>query len=214
MVIAPNNEYNLFMGRDKFDIVAVCDESSKSFGSTSTPLSTLLRLISEQAFKRMLKRMPMLVVGGVEAWKKDFGESEVARGDGYHASSSFSSSTGTGGLNLHHLQEAEKATGSGVPLSSPKPMPSPKNPFVLNGYASPSLGSSSSTDVLSSPSLNNPFRNSSGAVNGIGSGGEHHKGSISLDQVPSHSRYVSLLFFPLRSRGIIDVLLLKGSCGK
>jgi len=83
MVVGPRQEASLFSNRDKFDLVAVYDDSSTSFGSENSPLATLVRAISEQAFRKMLKRMPMMLVGGIEAWKKDLGETELVRGPGY-----------------------------------------------------------------------------------------------------------------------------------
>ena len=80
MVIAPRQEASLFDNRDKFDLVAVYDGSSTSFGDASTPLSTLVRVINEQAFRKILKRMPMMLVGGIEAWKRELGETELVRG--------------------------------------------------------------------------------------------------------------------------------------
>ena len=80
MVIAPRQETSLFDNRDKFDLVTVYDGSSTSFGDANTPLSTLVRVISEQAFRKILKRMPMMLVGGIEAWKKEVGETELVRG--------------------------------------------------------------------------------------------------------------------------------------
>ena len=80
MVIAPRQEASLFDNRDKFDLVAVYDGSSTSFGDINTPLSTLVRVINEQAFRKMLKRMPMILVGGIEAWKREVGETELMKG--------------------------------------------------------------------------------------------------------------------------------------
>ena len=80
MVIAPRQEASLFDNRDKFDLVTVYDGSSRSFGDANTPLSTLVRVISEQAFRKILKRMPMMLVGGIEAWKREVGETEIVRG--------------------------------------------------------------------------------------------------------------------------------------
>jgi ubiquitin carboxyl-terminal hydrolase 8 len=85
MVVGPRQEASLFAHRDKFDLVAIYDSSSSSFGSESeaSPVSVLFRVIFEQAFKKMLKRMPMLLVGGIQAWKREFGSSELIRGPGY-----------------------------------------------------------------------------------------------------------------------------------
>jgi ubiquitin carboxyl-terminal hydrolase 8 len=83
MVVGPRQESALFSNRDKFDLIAIYDSSSSNFGSDTTPISVLLRLVWEQAFKKMLKRMPMLLVGGIEAWKKEFGENEIVRSPGH-----------------------------------------------------------------------------------------------------------------------------------
>jgi ubiquitin carboxyl-terminal hydrolase 8 len=67
----------LFSNRDKFDLVAIYDDSSESFDK---PLSVLVRAIYEIAFQKMLKRMPVLIVGGLDAWKRDLGQDEIVRG--------------------------------------------------------------------------------------------------------------------------------------
>ncbi|KAK2464014.1 hypothetical protein APHAL10511_003958 [Amanita phalloides] len=81
MVIAPKQEQSLFANRDKFDLVAVYDKDSKTFGAFNAPINVLVRAIKERAFKKMLKRMPMMLVGGIDEWKKKFGESEIVRGE-------------------------------------------------------------------------------------------------------------------------------------
>lgn len=84
MVIGPRQEASLFANRDKFDLVSVYDSSSTSFHpGDQKPLSILIRLISEQAFRKMLKRMPMLLIGGIEAWKREVGDIELIRGPGH-----------------------------------------------------------------------------------------------------------------------------------
>ena len=80
MVIAPRQEASLFDNRDKFDLVTVYDGSSRSFGDANSPLSTLVRVINERAFRKTLKRMPMMLVGGIEAWKREVGETELVKG--------------------------------------------------------------------------------------------------------------------------------------
>lgn len=83
LVVGPRQEASLFHNRDKFDLVVVYDGSSTSFGAENTPLSVLVRAIFERAFRKMLKRTPMMLVGGLEAWKRDIGDSELVRGSGY-----------------------------------------------------------------------------------------------------------------------------------
>jgi ubiquitin carboxyl-terminal hydrolase 8 len=78
MVIAPRQEQSLFANRDKFDLVAVYDQDSSTF---TTPINILLGTISERAFRKMLRKMPMMLVGGLNEWKRKFGESEVVKGE-------------------------------------------------------------------------------------------------------------------------------------
>ncbi|EKM81610.1 hypothetical protein AGABI1DRAFT_35800 [Agaricus bisporus var. burnettii JB137-S8] len=127
MVIAPKGEAKLFSHRDQFDVVAVCDESSTSFGSDNSPLSILVRVINEQAFRKYLKRMPMLLVGGLEGWRRDLGESEVV-----HAGESQS-------ISLQH-------SGSSASPKMANPIP------FMNGLSSSSTSGSASSGQFS-PSI-------------------------------------------------------------
>lgn len=77
MVFAHPHEASLFGNRDKFDLVVVYDGSSESFGAANMPLSVLIRVISEQAFRKALTRMPMMLVGGLEACKREIGNTKL-----------------------------------------------------------------------------------------------------------------------------------------
>ena len=66
----------MFLNRDKFDLVVIYDEASTTLGSSDSPLSVLVHLIGEQAVEKMLKRVPMLLVGGITALRKELGGSE------------------------------------------------------------------------------------------------------------------------------------------
>ena len=117
MVVAPRTETSLFENRDKFDLVAVYDQSSATFGDESSPLSILVSIISERAFKKILKRMPMMLVGGLDAWKKEFGSAEIVRGEGF-------------------TDVAPK------PYSPPPTSPNPNNPFTNGMFNSLNNGNS------------------------------------------------------------------------
>ncbi|KAJ7367218.1 hypothetical protein DFH08DRAFT_645928, partial [Mycena albidolilacea] len=73
MASAPTNETTMFKNRDKFDLIVVYDQSSQTLGGPNTPMSVLLRLISKTAFTKLLKRMPMALVGGFDAWRREVG---------------------------------------------------------------------------------------------------------------------------------------------
>lgn len=61
----------LFSNRDKFDLIALYDDASSSFNE-SPALTALMRAIYELAFRKILKNMPMILVGGLRAWKEQF----------------------------------------------------------------------------------------------------------------------------------------------
>ncbi|KAF9233475.1 hypothetical protein BU15DRAFT_53836 [Melanogaster broomeanus] len=78
LVIAPREEWVLFQNRDKFDVVVLYDASSEIYDGIG-PLSTFVRAVSEQAYRKFLRHTPMLLIGGLEAWKKEYGDEEVVR---------------------------------------------------------------------------------------------------------------------------------------
>ncbi|KAF6761810.1 ubiquitin carboxyl-terminal hydrolase 4 [Ephemerocybe angulata] len=120
MVIGPRAEASLFENRDKFDLVAVYDQSSTTFGGDYTPFSILVRIISERAIRKMLKRMPMMLVGGLDAWKQEFGGAELVRSD--------------------PSPDVAKAF-------SPPTSPNPNNPFTNGMLNSLTSGNSNSSTV-------------------------------------------------------------------
>ncbi|KZT67329.1 cysteine proteinase [Daedalea quercina L-15889] len=93
LVIAPRGEQVLFSNRDKFDVVGIYDDSSETFGDANSPLSTLTHAIYEIAFRKFLKHPPVLLVGGLQAWKREYGEAELARGEGSTAKNPGSTSS-------------------------------------------------------------------------------------------------------------------------
>lgn len=77
LAVAPRDEWVLFCNRDKFDLIAIYDDASEIPGPPDAPLSRLVRAIYETAFRKILKRVPVLLIGGFEAWKREFGEREL-----------------------------------------------------------------------------------------------------------------------------------------
>lgn len=70
--VAPRQESALFLNRDKFDLLVIYDEDSESFGRPGSPLSLVVRVIFENEFRRVLKKPPVILVGGMRAWKAAF----------------------------------------------------------------------------------------------------------------------------------------------
>ncbi|KAG8221069.1 hypothetical protein J3R82DRAFT_2584 [Butyriboletus roseoflavus] len=78
LVLAPREECVLFQNRDKFDLVVLYDASSETYDVTG-PLSAFVRAVFDSAYRRFLRHTPMLLVGGLQAWKERFSD-EVVRG--------------------------------------------------------------------------------------------------------------------------------------
>ncbi|KAH9958814.1 hypothetical protein BC827DRAFT_540115 [Russula dissimulans] len=79
--VAPRDEWVLFCNRDKFDLIAIYDDDSETPGPPDAPLARLIRAIYETAFRKILKRVPVLLIGGLEAWKREFGSQELEVAD-------------------------------------------------------------------------------------------------------------------------------------
>lgn len=177
MLIAPKHEQGVFSNRDKFDLIVVYDEASTTYGPKDFPLSVLVRLIGEQAIQKMLKRMPMLLVGGMEAWRRDMGGAEIIRGSGILS------------------PDPQKSYFAENP-TSPTPLmlsssPRSKNPFLTNGstpIVSPSIANSSNDPhQVWTPQ---PRSDSNTTGFDLRSSTTEHRPQYFLEQTPSHSRSV------------------------
>ena len=217
MVIAPRQEQSLFANRDKFDLVAVYDQDSTTF---TTPINILLRTISERAFKKMLRRMPMMLVGGLNEWKRKFGESAVVKGESGFPRSPKSPRSPTSDSPLPvpstamqlstspsqngHLLNGNARLPSTSPLVSSSflpptdqsPMQSPRSSShaPLTSHSEVDQLQSRSTLVTSQPgfSIDQPQarRPLAGSTPYVG----EHRPVYSVDNVHGHSRLASALF--------------------
>ncbi|KAJ7797658.1 hypothetical protein B0H14DRAFT_2910083, partial [Mycena olivaceomarginata] len=70
MARAPTNETTMFKNWDKFDLIVVYDQSSQTLGGRIRRCRSWCGLISETAFTKLLKCMPMALVGGFDAWRR------------------------------------------------------------------------------------------------------------------------------------------------
>lgn len=120
----------LFTNRDKFDLVAIYDESSGS-PNDSPALMALMRAIYERAFKKILRNMPMVLVGGLRAWKSTYPDDVVH-----------------GGTD----------TALEVPGPSASVLQTVDSNPALNGLVSPRMGGSMTPMIpVSSPLLGSPL---------------------------------------------------------
>lgn len=147
----------LFSNRDKFDLIAIYDESSGSTND-SAALASLMRAIYERSFRKILRNIPMVLVGGLHAWRREFpgevvhGSSETTLevpGSSTQALQSIDSSPGMNGLVSPRLG------GTIAPMA---PLPSPSlNSSMLSGHARTAAESSSTTGIFSPPLMSPPL---------------------------------------------------------
>lgn len=71
----PKLEQALFAGRARFDIIVYYDQNSNNIESLSAPMINVKRVLELQ----QLRRSPMMLVGGFEAWQLVVGETGVFR---------------------------------------------------------------------------------------------------------------------------------------
>ncbi|KAF5389439.1 hypothetical protein D9757_004397 [Collybiopsis confluens] len=213
LVLAPSSEASTFNNRHKFDLVVLYDQGSTSFasgppllssdgssGGSNPDLNNLLRAIWEREFKKTLRRMPMMLLGGYDAWVQELGEEEVV------ASSSISSAGSSTPAVNSITKTSTSAPAEGVSASSrstPLPVPSPimapsnsmqgsqgRNPFAPGGPLAASSSSSASSMARPSSPQTSTGRMRAGTSPSRASsvqGSMGHKSNYSLDQ-SGHSR--------------------------
>lgn len=77
MYANPDVEQQLFLARDKFDLVVYYDQNSQNV--SSPPLNYLREAIFEMEFRKTLRRAPMMLVGGFDAWRAAIGDKGIFR---------------------------------------------------------------------------------------------------------------------------------------
>lgn len=70
LVIAPEQESTVFKNRKIFHYLIMYDDASETLGTHSSPMSRLVSAIFEQEFKKTPKHPPVILVGGLRAWKQ------------------------------------------------------------------------------------------------------------------------------------------------
>ncbi|KAJ7781910.1 ubiquitin carboxyl-terminal hydrolase 4 [Mycena maculata] len=204
MFNAPTNETTMFKNRDKFDLIVVYDQSSQTMGPSTSPMSILVRLISEQAFTKLLRRMPMMLVGGFDAWRRDIGDLEIARShppplprttppngsSGLPAPISFTTSASSASMSNGFSNSGSLTNGmsSTTSMSNGFSSLSP----MMNGSASSSSMASTSSD---SHQVWTP--RSRADTNPAPQGASFsHRPNYSLDQNIGHSRSPAEITYP------------------
>ncbi|KAI0091490.1 hypothetical protein BDY19DRAFT_930706 [Irpex rosettiformis] len=135
LVVATRHERMLFSNRDKFDLIALYDEGSQSF-SESPALKALMRAIYELAFRKILKNMPMILVGGLRSWKEQF-PNDVVHG----SADSNLESPGSSVDAMRSIDSGQGINGTVSPLLNGtvpplSPLPTlPLNSTVISGHS-------------------------------------------------------------------------------
>ncbi|EPQ56117.1 hypothetical protein GLOTRDRAFT_137950 [Gloeophyllum trabeum ATCC 11539] len=157
--IAPRSESMLFANRDKFELVVLYDDASESYGLQNSPFNKLVGAIYERAFKKMLRKMPVLLVGGLQAWKAAYPEDVVSgggSGSGMKLSSSSSearSLSTTNGVSPNGVT-MNGAGGGLISLpTTPRPLPETPNYLVSRPRAGTDHAKAMPSDSRSSPSV-------------------------------------------------------------
>ncbi|KAJ7251294.1 ubiquitin carboxyl-terminal hydrolase 4 [Mycena rebaudengoi] len=149
MVNAPTSETTMFKNRDKFDLIVVYDQSSQTLGGSTSPMSILVRLISETAFTKLLKRMPMTLVGGFDAWRREIGEQEVTNSQSVPPLPKTTPPNGTAGLPAS-TSFASSSSSASIPNGFTSS--SSTNPFTSSASSMSNGSGSQSTASMSSDS--------------------------------------------------------------
>lgn len=182
MIVAPKHEHVMFTNRDKFDLIVMYDLNSTSFGPDS-PLEILTRAIHEREFKKILRNIPVMLLGGLNAWKEEFGDEEITQGDA--GGSNFASPV------ISPTPKLPPLPSNGVMMPTSPRIPNgvtPTNPFanLSREPRSPARQSANNQEVRTSTLANS------------------HHASFSLDQPSHHSRYASVhLFFGLYTHDLL-----------
>ena len=161
------------------------DDCSESLGASKSPLSIVMKIIFETAIRKALKRPPVILVGGLKAWKEQF-PNETASSVPFNASTSINKLTDL--TNTVSLQDSVRPERKyGLP-SSPR-----ANLQKLNG-----IGHSRSIDatheIWTPASRVRTVNGSISSMNGIsGSSYQALDGLVSPEVGYEHSRFINLL---------------------
>ncbi|KAJ3472948.1 hypothetical protein NLI96_g13191 [Meripilus lineatus] len=150
-----------------------------------------MKAIYELSFKTILRNMPMILVGGLSAWKRDLGEIELVREGvvvGGGAGTGVAISLGLGVEGAGYYAPSPKLNGGLGINGSPAMNMNGITPSAgyINGSTTPSSSSSSSA----SASTTQPAARTNGAALGLGGITNGHS------RTPAESSTSSALFSP------------------
>lgn len=151
-----------FNNRDKFDLVVLYDNDSTTLGAlnSKSPLSVLWKAIYETEFRKMLKQVPVLMLGGFEAWKRDVGSNVgVPQQNGSAVSGPSPSHSPLPSLSMTS-QPAPPLALDSKPLSPTIASPPSTLPSIHENFQSPPSSAALTQPVSSSSQRTSPLSRS------------------------------------------------------
>jgi len=115
----PVSEATVFKNRDKFDIVVIYDDSSETHGDG--PLSKLVTIVYEQAFSTILRNPPMLLLGGLKAWREEMGVDQVVLSAGVNGADTPETKLGSSSASQPASRFWTSTTNGTLPGASASP---------------------------------------------------------------------------------------------
>ena len=165
-------QLSCFRMREKFDLVVMYDNNSTSFDRGS-PLYVLYEAIyTTYTGPKTLKRPPMMLVGGIEAWRKDFGAAELDSGSSPSEALASTSLTPSASTPISKTPSSNGIASPPLPSSSSNP-PAFDSRTLYRSRADTHSGTSPSISGSIPPTI------------------QEHRSHYSLDQSAGHMRCVN-----------------------
>ncbi|KAL1726470.1 ubiquitin carboxyl-terminal hydrolase 4 [Schizophyllum commune] len=162
-------QLSCFRMREKFDLVVMYDNNSTSFDRGS-PLYVLYEAIyTTYTGPKTLKRPPMMLVGGIEAWRKDFGAAELDSGSSPSEALASTSLTPSASTPISKTPSSNGIASPPLPSSSSNP-PAFDSRTLYRSRADTHSGTSPSISGSIPPTI------------------QEHRSHYSLDQSAGHMR--------------------------
>lgn len=81
LITSPDSEKEIFSKRSEFELLVIYDTDSQTIKDSIT-LEKIFKIMSQKAFEKPLKRNPVILSGGLEAWVTKYGLSSFGHNHG------------------------------------------------------------------------------------------------------------------------------------
>ncbi|KDQ26519.1 hypothetical protein PLEOSDRAFT_1043620, partial [Pleurotus ostreatus PC15] len=208
LVVAPTNEGVVFSNREKFDLIVLYDQNSETFGPQNSPVNVLVMAIYEGAIQKMLRRVPMLLLGGLDRWKREMGDDSVRRlVDGKHSPAYQDTNPfRAGAIVTTHGQGSAPSSGAlmnGLMSPTVNGATSPPPVSIASPATSPRLIDprqqwSSSRERYDNSATSPPLEQRAPASLTFGQGHGEHRSTIMMQPLVNGSSSITYPQFPSR----------------